>query len=118
MGFILGDMLKGPLQGSTFVRVKKEIRFRGEVIYSLSFPGGSLIQNPPASARGAGLISGSGGSPGEENGNLLQYPCLRNPKDRRAWPATVHGVAKGWTQPKLLNNKNKSTISLTYKTIC
>ena len=75
------------------------------------------MKNPPANAGDVGLIPGSGRSPGEENGNLLQYPCLGNPKDRGAWPAAVYGVAKCWTQPKQLNNKNKSRVSLTYKTI-
>ena len=42
----------------------------------------------------ASSISGSGRSPGEENGNPLQYPCLKNPKDREAWQATVQWVAK------------------------
>ena len=46
----------------------------------------------------AGLIPGSGKSPDEENGNPLQYSCLRNPIERGAWWATVHGVAKGQTQ--------------------
>ena len=41
-----------------------------------------------------GLIPGSGRSPGEGNGNLLQYSCLENPMDGRAWWAIVHGVAK------------------------
>ena len=36
--------------------------------------------------------------PGKENGNQLQYSCLKNPMDRRALQATVHGVAKTWTQ--------------------
>ena len=40
------------------------------------------------------LIPGPGRSPGEGNGNLLQYSCLRNPMDRGAWQATVHGVTK------------------------
>ena len=35
-----------------------------------------------------------GRSPGEGNGNPLQYSCLENPTDRGAWQATVHGVAK------------------------
>ena len=39
-------------------------------------------------------------SPGEENGNPLQYPCLENPMDRGAWRATVHVVAKSRTQLK------------------
>ena len=44
-----------------------------------------------------GSISGSGRSPGEGNGNPLQYSCLDNPMDGEAWWATVHGVAKSWT---------------------
>ena len=45
-----------------------------------------------------GLIPGWGESPGEGNGNPLQYPCLGNPLDRGAWQATVPGVSKSWTQ--------------------
>ena len=41
-----------------------------------------------------GLIPGSGRSPGEGNGNPLQYSCLENPTDRGAWQATVHGVTR------------------------
>ena len=41
-----------------------------------------------------GLIPGWGQSPGEGNGNLLQYSCLENPMDREAWQATVHEVTK------------------------
>ena len=48
-----------------------------------------------------GSIPGSGRSPAEGNGNLLQYSSLGNPTDRGAWLATVHGGAKSWTQ---LNN--------------
>ena len=47
--------------------------------------------------RDAGLIPGSGRSPGGGNGNPLQYSCLENPMDRGAWWATVHGVTKSWT---------------------
>ena len=57
-----------------------------------------MVKNLPASAGttgDAGLIPGSGRSPGEENGNPLQYSCLENPTDRGAWQATVNGVAKG-----------------------
>ena len=46
----------------------------------------------------AGSIPGLGGSPGRENGKLLQYSCLGNPMDRRAWRATVHGVVKSQTR--------------------
>ena len=45
-----------------------------------------------------GLIPGLGRSPGEENGNLLQYSCLGNPKDRGPWKATVHWVAREQTR--------------------
>ena len=43
-------------------------------------------------------IPGSGRSPGEGNGNSLQYSCLGNPTDRGAWQATVLGVTKSWTR--------------------
>ena len=45
----------------------------------LGFPGGSVVKNPPANARDAGLIPGLGRSPGEGNGNPFQYSCLGNP---------------------------------------
>ena len=49
-------------------------------------------------ARDLGSIPESGRSPGEGNGNPLQYSCLENPIDREAQQATVHGVAKSWTR--------------------
>ena len=45
-----------------------------------------------------GLIPGSGRSPGEGNGNPLQYSCLENPMDTGAWQATVHGVEESRTR--------------------
>ena len=60
-----------------------------------------MIKNHPAyagDARDAGSFPGSGRSPGKGNGNWLQYSCLGNPMDRGTWQATVHGVAKSWTQ--------------------
>ena len=60
-----------------------------------------VVKNPPANAGNAGFmgsIPGSGRSPGEGHGNPLQYSCLKNPMDRGDWLATVHGVAKRWTQ--------------------
>ena len=50
--------------------------------------------------RDAGLISGSGRSPGGGHGNPIQYSCLENPMDRGAWQVAVHGVAKSQTQLK------------------
>ena len=61
------------------------------------FPDGSEVKNPSANAGDVDSIPGSGRSPGEGNGNLLQHSCLENPMDRGAWEATVHGVAKSWT---------------------
>ena len=58
------------------------------------FPGGSGVKNPPANAGDAGLIPGSRRSPGEGNGSPLQYSCLENSMDSRAWWVTVHGIAK------------------------
>ena len=56
------------------------------------FPGGPVEKNLPASA--GGLIPGSGRSPGEGNGNPLQYSCLGNPRDRGSWWATVYGAMR------------------------
>ena len=60
----------------------------------MGFPGGSVVQNPPARAEDVGSVPGLGRFPREGNGNPLQYSCLGNPMDRKAWQATVHGVAK------------------------
>ena len=49
------------------------------------FPGSSVVKNLPASARDFSSISRSERSPGEGNGNPLQYSCLENPMDRGAW---------------------------------
>ena len=60
-----------------------------------------MVKNLPASAGdlgSAGSIPGWGRSPGEENGTPRKYSCLENSMDRGAWPATVQGVAKSWTQ--------------------
>jgi len=56
-----------------------------------------VVKNLPANAEDAGSISGLGRSPGEGNGNPLQYSCLRNPMDRGAWWAAVQGVVKNRT---------------------
>ena len=61
------------------------------------FSGGSDGKESACNAGDLGLISGSGRSPGEGDGNLFQYSCLENPMDRGAWLATVHGVAKSWS---------------------
>ena len=56
-----------------------------------------MAKNLPVNAgdtRNTGSVLGLGGSPGLGNGNLLQYSCLENSKDREAWWATVHVVTK------------------------
>ena len=63
-------------------------------IYDTGSPGGSVVKNPPANAGDLDLIPGSGRSPGEGNGNQLQYSCLENPMDRGAWWVTVLGGLK------------------------
>ena len=55
------------------------------------------VKNLPAKEGDMGLIPGSGRSPGEGNGNPLQYSCIENLLDRGALWAIVHGVAKSWT---------------------
>ena len=70
----------------------------------MGFPGSSVVRNLPVHVGDVGLILWSGRSPGEGNGNPLQYSCLGNPMDRGAWQATVHGVAKESDRTKQLNN--------------
>ena len=57
-----------------------------------------MVKSPPAMQKTEGLIPGSGRSLGEENGNPLQYSCLRNPMDIGAWQAAVYGAGKSRTQ--------------------
>ena len=64
----------------------------------MGFPVGSDGKEFTCNAGDLGLIPGLGRSPREGKGNPLQYSCLGNPMDRGAWRATVHGVAKSWTQ--------------------
>ena len=62
------------------------------------FPGGSEVKASACNGGEVGSIPGLGRSPGEGNGNPLQYSCLENPMDGGAWWATVHGVAKSRTR--------------------
>ena len=73
------------------------IRLYSVLILFFQFPDGLRGKESACNAGDtgdAGLIPGSGRSAGGGNGNPLQYSCLRNPMDRGAWWATVHGVAK------------------------
>ena len=66
-------------------------------LFSMGFPSGSDGKESAYNARDPGSTSGPGRSPGEENGNPLQYSFLENPMDRGAWRDTVLGVAKSGT---------------------
>ena len=69
----------------------------------VGFPGGTVVESTrqsrrPGDSGGAGLIPGLGRSPGEGNGNPLQYSCLENSMDRGAWRAIIHGAVTEHTQ--------------------
>ena len=101
--------------------VKLRLTFRGDSqlgvisylapdhVFTRGFPGGSVVKNLPANARDAGLIPGSGRSPGGGNGSPLQYSCLENPMDRRAWRASVRGVTKELDTTERRNNNSVLT---------
>ena len=87
-----------------------------------------MVKNPRASTedtRSAGLIPGLGRFPGEGNGHPLQYSCLENLMDRKAWWATVYGIANSWTRlstsPHFMFNKqvllSKSILLILLQTI-
>ena len=63
-----------------------------------TIPGGSEVKGSACNAEDLDSILGSGRSPGEGNGNTLQYSCLENPMDGGTWWAIVHGVAKSRTR--------------------
>ena len=65
--------------------------------------------NSPVNTGDAGSIHGWGRSPGEGNGNSVQYSCLGNPMNRGAWQAIAHRVAKHWTWQRLNNNNINKT---------
>ena len=72
------------------------------VTHNWALPGGSAVKNLPANA----------GSPGEGNGNPLQYSCLENPLNRGAWWATVHGAAKESDMSERLKSTNNPQLAV------
>ena len=85
------------------VLLKTVTKLHGWIFKTLSisfpcFPGGSEVKTSACNVGDLGLIPGSGRSPGEGNGNPLQYSCLEKPMDGGAWWATVHSVAKSRTR--------------------
>ena len=73
---------------------------------SFGFPWWLSDKESASNVRDPGSIPGSGTSPGERNSYPLQYSCLENPMDRRAWRATVHRVTKSQTR---LSNQHTTT---------
>ena len=65
---------------------------------AVSFPGSSEGKESACNEGDPSLIPGLGRSPGEGNGNTLQYSCMENSMDRGAWWARVQAVTKSWTQ--------------------
>ena len=66
--------------------------------FERGFPGGSDDKESACTVGYLGSMPGSRRSPGEGNGNALQYSCLENSMDRGTWQATVHGVTNSQTQ--------------------
>ena len=96
--------------------------FWGKAVLRNVFPVGSVVMNLPARAEDAGdmgSLLGLGRFPGGGNGNPLQYSCLENPKDTRAWRATVSGVAKSQTQLSMHTcNTQKRIFHFQLQSIC
>ena len=86
-------MDRGAWQATTLDTSKSWTRLRDYALNRLSSK-----KNPPANAGDVGSVPELGRSPGEGNGNPLQYSCLGKPMVRGAWRATVHGVTKSQTQ--------------------
>ena len=76
--------------------------------YKKGFSGGSDSKASACNLGDLGSIPGPRRSPEEGNGNLLQYSCLGNPRDRGAWWAAVYGVAQSQTCMELLSSSSNS----------
>jgi len=74
-----------------------------KLLSDVGVPGGSDGKESSCNAGDPGSIPGSGRSPGEENGNPLQYSCLENPMDSGAWQATAQRVAESDTTERLMH---------------
>ena len=83
--------------------------FARHFILVMGFPGGSDGKVSACNVGDPGSIPGLGRSPGEGNGNPIQYACLENPRDRGSWWAAVCGVAQSRTQLKRLSSSSSSS---------
>ena len=95
--FILGWKRQGTQNGMICIYDICSCREKNFLFTLLAFPGGSVEKESAYNAGDWGSKPGSGRSPGEENGNPLQYSCLENSMDRGSWWATVRGIPKSWT---------------------
>ena len=86
-----------------FTHTKKNKQASHVALVVKNLPANAGIRDIREPIRDMGSIPGLGRSPGEGNGNPLQYSCLENPMDREAWLATVHRVTKSQTRLKQLN---------------
>ena len=73
-----------------------EVQICCQVAVNVGFPGGSVVKNPHVNAGDPGSVPGLGRSPGEGNGNPLQYYCLKNPMDREALAVYSQWSPKEW----------------------
>ena len=93
MGILQARILKWAVMMSSRGKVETMLH-----AFMCGFPGGSDGKESACDAGDLGSIPESGRTPGEGYGNPLQYSCLKNLMDRRAWQATVHGVTKSQTR--------------------
>ena len=120
-GHIFNNYVEHNNQGDDISRILESSAISVLIIFqSPMFLQSSGVSDGKASAYNTedpGSIPGSGRSPGEGNGNPLQYFCLENPMDGGAWRAAVHRVAKSWTQQTSLDF-NVSAVSTSSSVKC
>ena len=97
---------RGPGQHQTYSLFDLQLIFSSGLLRWLSGKESACRAGDP------GSNPGSGRSPGGGNSKSLQYSCLKNPMDRGAWWATVHGVAESQTRLKLLSTAASSKVHL------
>ena len=86
-------------------------RIRASYAVKLGFPGGSLVKNPPTKQEMQGLMPGLERSPGEGNGNPLEYSCLENPTDRGCLVGYSPWGRKELEATEQLNNNQQHVFS-------
>ena len=91
------------------VLLTKEKTFYRSLTFLEGFPGSSAVKNPPANAGDTDSIPGCGRSPGEGNGNQLQYSYLGNPMDRGAWWAIYSSQGHKRVGHELLTKHEQQT---------